>query len=627
MTRTRVQIIVGQWSRQPPARRPGRFRAGGPIAQATVFASRDVQCDDDAEPAASGLPEPASSGLTEDPAREGTDIVQSSSQPPDHRASPEPRQPHYDVLVVGAGPSGAIATKELASAGFSVVCLEQGQWTTRAEYKGATAEWELTAQRDWHPNPNVRKRPGDYPVDASDSDMNPLMFNGVGGGTVIYAGHWAPFIPSDFRTRSLDGVGDDWPLAWEELAPYYNRIAEEIGVSGLDGDPAYPEALSYPLPPLPIGRIGMKAAEGLDKLGWHWWPGANAIASKKWRHQSACVRRGTCLTGCPEGAKGSFDLTHWPDALAAGAELVTGARVREITVDARGLANGAVWIDRTGTERTLTADVVIVCANGIGTPRLLKLSTSRRHPDGLANSSGMVGRRLMMHPLVVATAVYEEPLESWLGPAGQSVVSMQFVESDPSRGFQRGAKWQIMPSGGPLGLRAGYANSTVEASWGENFHRSLDRTFGRTIEWSAEIEDLPLERNTVELSSTLVDDDGVPAPEIHYRTDDNSRRNLEFNAERLQEAMVASGALEYSKPVLMRDAGWHILGTARMGDDPASSVVDPWGRSHDVPNLFVYDSSVFVTSSSSNPTATLAALALRNVEHLIASRQTQEVPA
>ncbi|HCS59630.1 MAG TPA: GMC family oxidoreductase [Gordonia polyisoprenivorans] len=538
-----------------------------------------------------------------------------------------PQRDHYDVLVVGAGPSRAVATKELAQAGFSVVCLEQGDWAQRSEFRGATPEWELTAQRDWHPNPNVRRRPGDYPIDASDSDMNPLMYNGVGGGTVIYAGHWAPFVPSDFRTRTLDGVGDDWPLSWEELLPFYNRIADEIGVSGLDGDPAYPDSLTYPLPPLPIGRIGMKAAQGLDAMGWHWWPAANSIASKPWRHQNACVRRGTCLTGCPEGAKGSFDLTHWPDAVKAGAELITGARVREVTVNDRGLATGAAWVDRSGTERHTTADVVIVCANGIGTPRLLKISSSKRFPDGLANSSGLVGRRLMMHPLVIATAIYEDPLESWLGPAGQSVVSMEFFESDPSRGFRRGAKWQIMPSGGPLGLRAGYANSTVEAAWGDNFHRSLDRTFGHTVEWSAEVEDLPMDSNRVELSSTVFDDSGLPAPEIHYRLDDNTHRNLEFNAERLKEAMAASGALEHSEPILMRDAGWHIMGTARMGDDPSSSVVDKWGRSHDVDNLFIFDSSIFVTSSSSNPTATIASLALRNVERLIASRTQQAVPA
>ncbi|MCF6389709.1 GMC family oxidoreductase [Mycobacterium sp. MBM] len=520
-----------------------------------------------------------------------------------------------------------MATKELAQAGFSVVCLEQGEWISRTEFKGDTPEWELTAQRDWHPNPNVRKRSGDYPVDATDSEMNPLMFNGVGGGSVIYAGHWAPFVPSDFRTRTLDGVGDDWPLDWEELVPFYNRIALELGVSGLDGEAAYPSSLSYPLPPLPIGRIGMKAAEGIDKMGWPWWPAANSIASKPWRHQSACVRRGTCLTGCPEGAKGSFDLTHWPDAIAAGADLVTGARVREITVDDRGLAKGAVWIDRDGVEHLTTADVVIACANGIGTPRLLQMSASKHHPDGLANSSGLVGRRLMMHPLVIATAIYADPPESWLGPAGQSVVSMQFMESDPSRGFRRGAKWQIMPSGGPLGLRAGYANSTVAAAWGSNFHDSLDRTFGHTVEWSAEVEDLPMESNRVALSSTLFDDDGLPAPEIHYRIDDNSLRNLAFNAERLKEAMAASGALQYSEPIQMRDAGWHILGTARMGDDPESSVVDRWGRSHDVANLFVYDSSIFVTSSAANPTATISALALRNVEHLITSRRSQAVPA
>jgi choline dehydrogenase-like flavoprotein len=549
-------------------------------------------------------------------------------------SSTTPRPERADVLVIGAGPSGAIATSRLVASGFSVVCLEQGDWTRRTEFTGATKDWELSAQRSWHPNPNVRNRPADYPIDVSESDVNPLMYSGVGGSTILYGAHWVRSLPSDFRVRTLDGVADDWPLSYEDLQPYYEEMDRQFGVSGLGDDPTYPDTAAPPLPPLPIGRIGLRAAKGMDALGWHWWPAPNAIASRAYRGRDVCIRRGTCQTGCPEGAKASADITHWPTAIEQGARLVTGARVSEITVDENGLADGAVYIDRDGVTHHQRADVVIVAANGVGTPRLLQMSTSARFQDGLANSSGLVGRRLMMHPYAAVNGLYDEDLESWLGPAGQSIVSAQFYETDASRGFVRGAKWQVMPAGGPLGNRSGYAglpghdeSGDPLAGWGQDFHDQARKSFGRSFEWGIIAEDLPDAENRVVLSDALVDSDGLPAPKIQYRSSENTRKLLEFHVARAREAHLAAGAIETHATPLMRDCGWHLLGTARMGDDPSDSVVDPFGRAHDVPNLFVMDGSTFVTSSGMNPTATIAALALRSVEHLIANRREQKVSA
>jgi choline dehydrogenase-like flavoprotein len=537
-----------------------------------------------------------------------------------------------DVLIIGAGPSGSVAAKHLAQAGFSVVTLEQGHHPDRGNYPGRRPEWELVTQKQWHPNPNYRDLPRDYPIDVSESDVNPLMFSGVGGSATLYAAHWTPFLPSDFRVRSLDGVADDWPFTYEDLLPHLEAVEREVGVSGLPGDPTYPPRMAPPTPALPIGKVGRKAAECLDKMGWHWWPGTNAIPSVPYNGLNACVRRGTCMSGCPEGAKSTTDITYWPHALKAGARLVTGARVREITVDDHGMATGAIYIDETGRERRQQAHVVIVCANGIGTPRLLLLSKSKRFPDGLANSSGLVGKRLMMHPFSAVLAVFDEDLESWRGPFGHNVESFQFYETDTSRGFVRGAKWGVMPGGGPLGSTS-FVGSRVFTGdkpsagdmWGENLHNMVDRRFGHTTVWGIIGEDLPEETNQVLLDDTLVDSDGIPAPKLIYKVSENSRRMLKFHEQRILEACAAGGAIETAIVHQMRDTGWHLLGTCRMGTNPSDSVLNEWGQAHDVPNLFVFDGSSFPTSGGVNPTATIMSVALRQTRRIIAERRNMKV--
>jgi len=199
-----------------------------------------------------------------------------------------------DVLIIGAGPSGSVAAKHLAQAGIKVVCLEQGHMPDASKFAGRGPEWELTSQKQWHPNPNYRDLERDYPINTDESAVHPLMFSGVGGSATLYAGHWTPFMPSDFRVRSLDGIADDWPFSYEELTPFLEEIEREVGVSGLGGDPAYPPKMAYPTPALPIGKVGSKAAECMDAMGWHWWPGANAIPSLPYNGLNACVRRGTC---------------------------------------------------------------------------------------------------------------------------------------------------------------------------------------------------------------------------------------------------------------------------------------------------------------------------------------------
>ena len=531
-----------------------------------------------------------------------------------------------DVLIIGAGASGAVAAKRLGEAGFRVVCLEQGTWPDYSRARAGEPDFELTAGRDWAWDPNARQASADYPVEESDSDITALMYNGVGGGTVIYAAHWQRNMPSDFRVRSLDGVADDWPLSYEDLLPYYQRVERDVGVSGLGGDTAFPQVQgdALPLPPVPLGRMGRKVAAAHNELGWHWWPGPNAIATRPYRRLNACVQRAACLWGCVDGAKGTFDKTHWPDAIASGVRLVLGARVRRLELGADGLVSGAVYVDRAGVEHLQRAPVVLLGANGIGTARLLLASATARQPDGLGNSSGLVGKRLMMHPFATVVGLFEDDLQSWQGPWGQHIHSLEFYETDTRRGFVRGAKWGLQPTGGPVSTTRGYPWGPTPI-WGPGFHDEVGRRLGRSAMWGLIAEDLPEESNRVVLDPALTDSDGIPAPKVIYRLSENSRRMLEFHIARARESLEAAGAYETVIAPLIRQTGWHLLGTAKMGDDPGTSVVDGWGRSHDIPNLYVIDGSVWPTSAGMNPTATIAALALRFTDHLIDERRNQVV--
>lgn len=515
-----------------------------------------------------------------------------------------------DVLVIGAGPSGAVVTHTAAAAGLRVVCLEQGDWVNPSDFPANYPEWELLIQHNWAHDPNVRGLPSDYPVDVEDSDMWPVMFNAVGGSSIYYGAEWPRLLPSDFRVKTLDGVADDWPISYDDLKPYHDEVDEFIGVSGLGGDTAYPEGLDYPLPPHPMGKPGMKAADAANKLGWHWWPGTNAIASQKHKTLEQCGRWGVCEWGCPQGAKASFDLIYMPQAQKAGAEVRTGARVRRIVTGADRQATGAEYVDRDGDVIFQPARAVVLCANGVGTPRLLLLSADDAHPDGLANSSGLVGKNLMLHPNCTALGYYEDDLESWRGPAGQLIHSMQFYETDKSRGFVRGSKLHALPTPGPLNVIESHRGQDFDDLWGEKIHE-VARRARNGILWAANTEDLPEEHNRVTLSDKLFDSDGLPAPKIEYRISDNTRKLLKYTVDRMVEAHEVAGATEIITQELWIDQPGHLLGTARMGDDPATSVVDSFGKAHDVDNLYIADGSIFVTSGSANPTCTISALALR----------------
>jgi len=513
-----------------------------------------------------------------------------------------------DVLIVGAGASGAALAWSLAETRMKIVCLEQGGWMSQADYPSTRMDWEMDRFGAFGLSPNGRGRREDYPINDAGSPIAVSNFNAVGGSTILYAAHFPRFHPSDFRVRSLDGIGEDWPIDYATLEPWYDENARMMGVAGLAGDPAYPPK-EPPLPPVPLGKLGETLASGFDSLGWHWWPSDSAIATQEHAGRAACINLGPCLMGCAQGAKGSTDVTYWPVAERAGVELRTHCRVREVTVGPDGMADGVIYVDAEGVERRQKAEIVVLACNGVGTPRLLLNSRSDRFPDGLANRSGLVGKNLMFHPYAMVTGVFPDALEGYKGPTGCCIISQEFYETDLSRGFVRGYSFEMIRGQGPISA-AHLGMSSGSVPWGEGHHEAYARIFDRTAGMVAICEDLPEEHNRVTLDPDLVDADGIPAPKIDYQLSENSKRMLEHSVARGGEALKAAGASETFAVAPLPPAGWHLMGTARMGTDPTTSVVNEWGRSHDVPNLFIVDGSIFVTAAGVNPTNTIQALAL-----------------
>ncbi|MCK6554094.1 GMC family oxidoreductase [Candidatus Binatia bacterium] len=517
-------------------------------------------------------------------------------------------QESVDVLIVGAGAAGAALAWSLADTRMNILCLEQGDWMDPARYPPTAMDWEARHLGDFAVSPNVRQRPEDYPVNDSESPIQAAMFNAVGGSTILYAAHFPRFHPSDFRVRTLDGVADDWPIDYARLEPYYDLNARMMGVAGLAGDPAYPPK-ELPLPPVALGKYGEMLARGFNRLGWHWWPSDSAIATQDYEGRAACVHAGTCLFGCPQGAKASTDITYWPEAVRRGVRVRTRCRVREIAVDATGMATGAVYYDADGSERYQPAHVVVLACNGIGTPRLLLNSRSQQFPDGLANRSGLVGKNLMLHPYAMVLGVFDEPIEGYKGPTGCCIMSQEFYETDRARGFVRGYSLEITRGFGPV-MTAMWALNNGRLPWGAEHHRAYAGLFDRMAGMVAICEDLPEPTNRVTLDPTLVDGHGIPAPKVTYRLGDNTRTMLAHAVARAQEVLAAAGARDTVVEAPLALAGWHLMGTARMGTDPRASVVNEWGRCHDVRNLFIVDGSIFVTAAGVNPTNTIQALAL-----------------
>jgi 2-methyl-1,2-propanediol dehydrogenase len=520
-----------------------------------------------------------------------------------------------DVLVIGSGMAGAAISKRLSDAGVRVVCLEQGPWVLPAEHPHYSHEWEFELMRDWNRNPNVRRGATDYPTTSHGDIATPMLMNVVGGSTTHYNAHWPRLKPVDFRKGTEHGLegSADWPITYEDLAPYYELNDAELGISGIAGDPAVPPRSPRQTPPLPFGPHGRRIAAGFEKLGWHWWPADNGIITEDYDGRVACNGCGSCRNGCPRGSLAMMTRTYWPKALRNGVELRTLSRVEQITTDERGRANGAIYIDlRTGERHYQQAGIVVLCASGFGTPRVLLLSASAQHPNGLANSSGLVGRYLMHHAYAEHTIVFDEPIDGYAGAYGAPIFSQEFYETDVTRGFVNGFTFQI-----GRGLTASPAALTLP--WGKGHREAFAKLFNHEIWFSVQAEDLPVYTNRVELDHARLDSSGLPGLTLYWEVHENDRRLVEWGVERAKELAEAAGAVAlHTTGLAVPNPAWHLLGTCRMGSDPATSVTDANHQAWDVHNLYICDGSSFVTGGAVNPTSTIGALALRCADRILA---------
>lgn len=527
-----------------------------------------------------------------------------------------PTRDPVDFCIVGTGAGGGVLAQRLARFGFSVVALEAGDWHDSEE--DMVSDEAGSARLYWN---DLRITGGTDPLELGANNSG----RGVGGSTVHYAAFCPRFHESDFRVKTLDGVAADWPLSYDDLEPYYEVMEREYPISGPTHYP-WGRPHGYPYAPLQAGTAGQKLIEGCAKLGIPVVPGGPvAIPAGAAGKRPHCIMRGFCLLGCKVGAKSSILVSHIPDAVEHGAEIRTGCMAYEIPVGADGNVTGVRYFRSLPSgalvEEEQRARAVIVAGYAIETPRLLLNSKSSRFPDGLANTSGKVGKYLMAQAGPVVWGKFDEMIRQYKAPPACACTE-EFYETDPRNDFVRGYALQTVA---PLPIAMAHLLADEDGRFGELLVQAM-QVYNHYACIGVLGEILPDARNDVSIHPTVKDHYGIPVPYVLFNLFENDRRMMRAGIEKARVVLAAAGATETH--YVTRYA--HLVGTCRMGFSPDDSVVDQWCRSWDVPNLFVCDGSVLPTQGSSNPALTISALAARTADWLryaIPRRELDERPA
>ncbi|MCP3469059.1 GMC family oxidoreductase [Bradyrhizobium sp. CCGUVB1N3] len=515
-----------------------------------------------------------------------------------------------DAVIVGSGAAGSIFAATLAESGKKVAVLEHGpdrredQWIS-SQIWGRRLKW------------------GGAPVLADGKNRYGHNFNSgwqVGGSTVHHFANWPRLQPTDFRMKSQYDRGLDWPISYDDLRPFYDRIQADVGISGDAAAEVWrPPGAPYPLPPLRSFRHADIVADGMRKLGMRIAPLPSAVLSESYKGRAACIYDGWCHAGCPIGAIGNANAVFLPRAVKAGAEIRPSSYVTRVILDAKG--ERAVGVEYIGQDRERMfqpAEVVVLAAFVIQSPRILLNSVHDRHPAGLANSSGLLGRYAMTHAGSGVWGLFDEDVENHMGISGGLLMSQDGYAKDARPGTFGSTMWQVGFAQKPNDI-LGFANARG-ALFGSDLHahmkaaaRGLTRMLGLN-------EALPNPDNRIMLSDQK-DEFGLPLARVVHSYDENALNLWRHVSEEGLRIMSAAGAkLAWSNP---DPGGIHFHGGTIMGDAAATSVTNAFGQTHDIPNLWIGGPGLFPTEGAVNPTFTVSALALRSAEKLVSDWNLQ----
>jgi choline dehydrogenase-like flavoprotein len=502
------------------------------------------------------------------------------------------------IVVIGSGAGGGTLATDLSLKGVNVVCLEAGKRHEMEDF--VNDEWGSFAQLAWT---DMRTTSGSWRVSRDFPNLPAWIVKAVGGTTTHWAGASLRFQEHEFKIRTVYGdVRDanllDWPLTLKDLEPYYVKAESRMGVTRTHGIAGLPGNNNYRVFEAGAKKLGYKTVH----------TGRMAINSADRGGRSACQQIGFCFQGCKSGAKWSTLYAELPRGEATDRlEVRPEAHATRIEHNPAGKVTGVVYRDKAGQEQRQKARVVCVACNSIETPRLLLLSASAKFPDGLANSSGQVGKNYMRHTTGSVYAVFERPVKMWRGTTMAGIVQDE-AGNDPKRGFVGGYELETLSLGLPF-----LAAFLEPGAWGREFTSALEVYPNMAGMWIVG-EDMPQEKNRITLHATDKDKWGLPVPNVHFddHPNDTAMRSHAYKQGKAIYDAVGAKRTFLTPPY----PSTHNLGTCRMSERAGDGVANKWGQTHDIRNLFISDGSQFTTGGAENPTLTIVALAIRQADYI-----------